>query len=178
MFRERGNLVAMKVAISSRLPVQSLGQMSILTRPSSSSELEAIPHPHRWTADEYCAAGDAGLLGQRRTELIDGEIYDLPPQKNPHVAAVSNLTRLLIAAFDDTYWVTIQSTIRLPRGDMPEPDFAIRSGPASSDDAIHPLPLLVIEVSNESLLHDRTIKAEMYAANSVPEYWIVNVREK
>src|SRR5690242_12090499 len=152
--------------------------MSILTPTSTCDEPRPAPRLHRWSAEEYMSAGSAGLLGTRRTELIDGEIYDVPPQKNPHVAAISNLARMLIPAFDEMFWVSIQSTVRLPRGDVPEPDFAVRPGPASSDDAVHPLPLLVIEVSDESLLHDQTIKAGMYAANGVKEYWIVNVREQ
>lgn len=146
---------------------------------SPSRPLEAYTlHPHRWTADEYFKLSEAGVVFTHRTELIDGEIFDVTAENNPHVAAISKIARLLIAGFDERYWVTIQSTVRLPSGDIPEPDFAVRSGPASPDNAVHPLPLLVIEVSDETLLFDQIVKSSLYAANGIPDYWIVNVKER
>jgi Uma2 family endonuclease len=134
--------------------------------------------PHRWTYEEYMRLGEAGLFPNHRTELIDGEIYDVSSQNNPHVAAISNANRQLVAAFDESYWLTIQSAVKLRRGDTPEPDLAIRSGPATGDQAIHPHPLLVIEVSDTSLLYDQVIKSSLYAANGVADYWIVNIEDR
>src|SRR5207248_1906552 len=37
--------------------------------------------------------------------------------------------------------------------------------------------LLVVEVADSSLTHDRTLKLPAYAAASIPEYWIVNLPE-
>lgn len=133
---------------------------------------------HRWTAEEYMKLGDVGIVFGNRTELIDGEIYDVASQNNPHVAAISKGTRVLVATFDENgYWVTIQSTVRLPTGDVPDPDLAVRPGPASTDNAVHPLPLLVVEVSDTTLLFDQVVKASLYAANGIPEYWIINVND-
>ena len=36
---------------------------------------------------------------------------------------------------------------------------------------------LVIEVADSSLMHVRSIKCQLYAAASVPVYWIVNLVE-
>jgi Uma2 family endonuclease len=119
-----------------------------------------------------------GVFGDCRCELIDGEIFDMAAQNNPHVFGISRTTRVLLAIFDETWWVTIQSTVRLPRGDMPDPDFAVRPGPGSSDNAVQPLPLLVIEVSDDTLLSDQLIKSSMYAANGILDYWILNVRDR
>src|ERR1700729_99663 len=80
--------------------------------------------PHRWSYEEYMRLGGAGLFPNHRTELIDGEIYDVSAQNNPHVAAISNANRQLVAAFDESYWLTIQSAVKLRRGDTPEPDLA------------------------------------------------------
>jgi Uma2 family endonuclease len=40
-----------------------------------------------------------------------------------------------------------------------------------------PLPqaLLIIEVAESSLATDRNVKAAIYAASGVPEYWIMNL---
>lgn len=118
---------------------------------------------------------ETDVFAGRRAELIDGEILEMSPQNNRHIVAVSRTARLLLSAFDDSYWVMIQGTIRLPRGDMPDPDFAIRPGPMSVDNSVQPLPLLVIEVSDETLRYDRTAKASMYAANGIADYWVINL---
>lgn len=136
------------------------------------------PTRHRWTFEEFIQLGRSGLPAAGRTELIDGEIFDVPSQNNPHVAAISNTNRLLVAAFDESYWLTVQSTVRLRRGDGPEPDFAVRPGPSTGDDGVHPHPLLVIEVSDETLLYDQVIKSSLYAANGVADYWVVNVNDR
>lgn len=131
---------------------------------------------HRWTADEYMKLGDRDVFPYR-TELIGGEIYDVASQNNPHVAAISKATRVLVATFDESYWLTVQSTVRLPTGDVPDPDFAVRPGPESKDNTHHPLPLLVVEVSDTTLLFDQVVKGSLYAANGIPEYWVVNVND-
>lgn len=110
-----------------------------------------------------------------RTELINGEIYDVTSQDNPHVAAISKINRLIVAAFDETFWVTVQSTVRLDSGDVPEPDFAVRPGPVTRDKSVRPKPLLVIEVADTTLLFDQVVKGSMYAANQIQDYWIVDV---
>jgi Uma2 family endonuclease len=137
-----------------------------------------MPRPHRWTADEYFVLSDSGALGGRRTELIDGEILDMVSQYNPHAATISKTNRLLVAAFDESYWLLVQSTIRLPSGDVPDPDFTVRPGPVSGDNSVHPLPLLVIEVSDTTLLFDQIVKSSMYAANGIQDYWIINVKDR
>ena len=38
--------------------------------------------------------------------------------------------------------------------------------------------LLVIEVSDTSLMKDRTHKEQLYARHQIPEYWILNVLEE
>jgi hypothetical protein len=149
------------------------------TRPSSpppagDTAVHPSPARHRWTAEEYFKLGDRDVI-PHRTELINGEIYDVASQNNPHVAAISKTTRVLMATFDETYWITIQSTVRLPTGDVPEPDLAVRPGPASADNAFHPVPLLVIEASDTTLLFDQTVKSSLYAANGVADYWVLNL---
>jgi len=45
--------------------------------------------------------------------------------------------------------------------------------------AQHPTSaLLVVEVSEASLKTDREVKGSLYASAGVPEYWILNLRER
>jgi hypothetical protein len=41
----------------------------------------------RWTVDDYHLGIDAGLFDDRRVELIDGEIYEMPPMRETHIGA-------------------------------------------------------------------------------------------
>ncbi|MDB5301497.1 MAG: uncharacterized protein JWO87_3160 [Phycisphaerales bacterium] len=102
----------------------------------------------------------------------------MAPQNNPHISAISNTNELLVLAFHGKYWLTVQATVRLPSGDAPEPDFALRPGRPSADNSVQPLPLLVIEISDETLLFDQTIKSSLYAANAIADYWVVNVKDR
>jgi hypothetical protein len=45
------------------------------------------PTRHGWTFEQYMRLEEAGLFPDSRTELIEGRIYDMPAQNNPHVAA-------------------------------------------------------------------------------------------
>ena len=151
--------------------------LPVLAAPTAAASAATAGRPvHRWTAEEYMKLGDRDVF-PHRTELIDGEIYDVASQNNPHVAAISKTNRVLVATFDETYWLTVQSTVRLPTGDVPDPDLAIRPGPATADNAVQPVPLLVIEVSDTTLLFDQVVKSSLYAANGVADYWIVNVND-
>ena len=62
----------------------------------------------------------------------------------------------------------------------PEPDIYVAKGPLEDYDQ-HPGGedlLLVVEVSDTTLVRDRTAKLLAYALSSVEEYWIVNIYEK
>ena len=62
---------------------------------------------------------------------------------------------------------------------MPETDFSI-STPSENRDDDHPSAAdvyLLIEVSDSTLVGDRTTKLELYAENGIVEYWIVNLSD-
>jgi hypothetical protein len=52
------------------------------------------PIPHHWTLGEYHRAIDAGVFGDRRVELLHGEIVEMPPMNDPHIGAVRYLAGL------------------------------------------------------------------------------------
>src|SRR5215471_9843917 len=108
---------------------------------------------HRFSVDAYHRMGEAGiLLPGERTELIDGEIIQMPPVGSPHIGAVLALTRLLTQAVPADVIVSVQNPIQLGDRNEPEPDIALLRGradgyrtpppPAAAD------ALLIIEVSD------------------------------
>lgn len=135
--------------------------------------------PARWTAEQYLRLVDEGVLGpDDRVELLEGVIVSMAPQNVPHAAGVTRATRVLTLAFAERAVVRPQLSFIAGKFSVPEPDIALVAGGLDACDKAHPRDaLLVVEVSDSSLKQDRLTKAPMYAAASLPEYWIVNLRD-
>ena len=132
----------------------------------------------RFTVEEFCAMAEAGILAEdERVELLDGEIFVMPPIGPPHEDGTTRLSRDLILRLGDRAWVRVQNSVRLNDFGLPEPDIAVvrfrndyhRNRPTPAD------VLLVIEVADSSLRRDRELKLPHYAAAGIPEVWIANV---
>ena len=135
-----------------------------------------LESPRRLSVVEYHRMIETGILDEdERLELLEGVIVAMSPQKDRHAWPIEYLTRLLVRALGDAYRVRAQLPITLGRSNEPEPDLAVaRAGPRTK--GRHPrTALLVIEVADDSLRKDRTVKAALYARFRVSEYWIVNV---
>jgi Uma2 family endonuclease len=75
--------------------------------------------------------------------------------------------------------VRAQLPLALSDYDEPFPDLAVVSGSPRDYLAQHPTSaLLVVEVSEASLKTDREVKGSLYASAGIPEYWILNLRER
>ena len=136
--------------------------------------------PHRFTLDEYLRLSDSGFLAGR-TEFIDGEILDMPAQKDPHTIGVTKTTYWCVGKFPvDRFWVRVQSTL-LTAGSAPDPDFAILDGPPAESAGGYPSAdraLLVVEVSDSTLLADTTSKMSLYASAGVRDYWVLSIPDR
>ncbi|HUB25269.1 MAG TPA: Uma2 family endonuclease, partial [Tepidisphaeraceae bacterium] len=139
-----------------------------------------IPTTHRWTCGEYHAMGDAGLFQDRRVQLIDGEIIDMPPQKNFHAAVVSLAFKAANRVVSGDFWIRCQLPLHLGDGSEPEPDVSVVNG--SELDYLgdeHPAHALwVIEVAESTLVMDRKVKASLYASAGIEDYWIINLLDR
>jgi Uma2 family endonuclease len=130
----------------------------------------------RWTVDEYFRLVKLGLLGDRRVELLDGQIIEMPAQANPHRLAVSKGARLLFSKFPpESHWVVVEGTLLLSKRSAPDPDLHLFDVPEGTPDADLPLPVLVIEISDSTYRKDSGPKLRAYAAGGVRDYWIVNI---
>jgi Uma2 family endonuclease len=135
----------------------------------------AVAKKVRWTVKDYFLMAEAGLFDDRRVELIDGEVIEVPAQANPHRTSVTKISRLLFKAFGPNHWVVVQGTLILPRYGAPDPDFHVFDVPEGTPDDKLPLPLVVIEVSDTTYLKDSTLKLREYARAGIEDYWIVNL---
>src|SRR3954471_2781126 len=107
----------------------------------------AVVKRMRWTVDKYFRMSELGFFDDRRVELLNGEIIEVPAQATPHRAAVTKISALLLPAFHGSAWVVIQGTLKLTRFSAPDPDFYVVAAPVGTPDAELPRPFLVIEVS-------------------------------
>ena len=96
------------------------------TRPVATTTSHVRDEPTRfyWTLDDYHAAVDAGVFGDQRVELLHGELIEMPPMSEPHIAAVRYLAGIFYAAIG---WqrAASQTPIILPSDGEPEPDVAV-----------------------------------------------------
>jgi Uma2 family endonuclease len=134
----------------------------------------------RFTVKEYFRMSEAGVFDGRRVELLDGRIYKVLAQSNPHRSAVAKINIILTRHFGDVsrYWLSCQSTCILEKYDAPDPDLYVLNAPVGTPDEKLPVPFLLIEVSYTTYKRDSGIKLRRYAAAGVKDYWIVNIRQQ
>jgi Uma2 family endonuclease len=126
---------------------------------------------------EYERLVELGLFQDERVELVRGVILKMSPQNAPHAAVVQRLTQILVRILSGRADVRVQLSFAASDDSEPEPDIALVD-PGDYDDAHPNRARLIIEVADTSLRKDRRLKAEVYAASGVPEYWVVNLVDR
>ena len=129
--------------------------------------------------DDYHRMAESGYFDGIRVELIEGEIVEMNALGGQHIRCVAILSRLLDRAAGDELFVTAQSSVRLNNRSEPEPDIVVLkalpegTAPPSPNDV-----LLVVEVSDTSLVADRDVKAPMYSRGRIPQMLLVDLQHK
>lgn len=96
----------------------------------------------------------------------------MPPVGSRHAGKVSRLAEKLTAAVGERAIVRVQSPIRLGDDSEVEPDIAVVLRRADYYEGAHPGArdvLLLVEISDSTLLYDRDVKARLYARHGMPE---------
>jgi Uma2 family endonuclease len=144
-----------------------------------SSAIPDWPRRHRITVDHFYRMAEAGLFKPgERVELIDGEIIDMPPMGSRHAATLEHLASILTAAVGARAIVRQQLPVRLADDSEPEPDIALVKARDDRYRSAHPTAadvLLLVEISDVTLRHDREVKVPLYARCGVPEVWLVDL---
>ncbi len=134
---------------------------------------QATAAPVRFSRVRYEAMVTAGVFGEDdHIELLQGVIVHMPPQHVPHATSVVKLNKKLVAAYGDDAEVRPQLPFAAGPDSMPEPDLAVV--PLGQTDHHPTRAILIVEVADTSSATDRTVKAAIYAAAGVPEFWIVD----
>lgn len=135
---------------------------------------------HRWTRKDYERMVAKGLFEPgAKVELIEGIVYDMTAQGSLHTTGVTLIFQALSRLFSGSSHVRIQMPLALGSASEPEPDVAVVEGDARDYTRRHPTTaILVVEVADQSLRHDRQRKLPLYARSGIPEAWILNLRER
>ena len=133
-----------------------------------------------FSRQEYEKMIDAGILGEdEHVELVAGRIVQMSPEGPLHAGTIDLCADVLRRLFGPGYTVRVQHPLAVGPDAEPEPDLAIVSGGPREHLGGHPHDaVLVVEVAESSLDYDRGDKARLYARAGIPEYWIVNLRER
>ena len=134
------------------------------------------PQLHQWTREDYEKMVEIGIIpSDTRVELIEGKVIEMSPQKRSHAIAISLTGDMLRRLFGEGYTIEIQVPMAADPRSQPEPDIMVLKGSAR-DHAEHPATaLLLVEVSDASLIYDRTTKMSLYASAGIEDSWILNL---
>ena len=135
----------------------------------------------KWSVDEYHRMVDTGLLDERRVELIDGDIVEMAPEGEPHAYSSDEAGEYLMHHLGNRAKVRQAKPITLLQSNSePEPDIAVVQRLGREYRFHHPYPQNVfwlIEYADSSLEKDLEVKTLTYAAASIPEYWIIDLKK-
>lgn len=133
----------------------------------------------RFTLAEYHRLIELGFLTEDdRVELIRGELVQMAAKGTRHSVCNTKLARDLERLVENLAVIRGQEPIILPTNSEPEPDVVIVRGQPDDYLLNHPYPkdiLLLIEVSDSTLVYDQTVKLSLYAEAQIQNYWIMNL---
>lgn len=135
----------------------------------------------KWKLNDYHSLVEIGLLDDRPVELLQGEIVEKSPEKEPHAYFSSEAGDYLTRLLGDRALVRHAKPITLANDSEPEPDIAIVQRLGREYLSHHPYPeniFWLIEYANTSLEKDSTLKYRIYAEVGIPEYWLVNLKRR
>jgi len=137
---------------------------------------------HKFTVEQYHQMVTNGILSPSdRLELINGEIIEMSPIGIRHASCVRRAINLLARKLGDSAIIDAQDPVKLNDSSEPQPDIAVLRPRADFYADAHPQPqdiLLLIEVADTTIATDRAVKVPLYASNSIPELWLIDLNNQ
>jgi Uma2 family endonuclease len=125
---------------------------------------------------EYEAMAMAGILRDRRVELLDGHLVSKVTTNPAHAGLTTRLMEMLYPHLGSDRSLRVNMPFAANDDSEPEPDLVVVP---KGDLHSHPdQAFLVVEVCYSSSHNDRVIKTRLYADARIPEYWIVDVEDQ
>ncbi|MGK7884280.1 MAG: Uma2 family endonuclease [Crocosphaera sp.] len=137
-----------------------------------------MPTLVKWTIEDYHNMITAGILAEKKVELIAGEIIKMTPEKPFHRRVTFKLADYFREKLRGKAIIFEAHPITLFDSE-PEPDIIIAKLPLERYDNRHPYPEdieLLIEVSDTTLKYDLDTKQKIYALAKIKEYWVIDLK--
>jgi Uma2 family endonuclease len=126
-------------------------------------------------------AEKGGLAGIARSELLDGDIYLVAPQYSRHADANSLFYDALLdwsRASRPDLVVRTEASVAMPPNDEPMPDVILCTRPTGRKAIPVESVALLVEIADDSRERDLGYKAELFARQGVPEYWVADLEKQ
>jgi hypothetical protein len=137
---------------------------------------EAVERGFRRNRHALEALAAHGFFADERVELLDGRMVLAAEEGPPHAGVNSRLTRLLVEGIPaEQGEVRVGSPLAISDLSSPEPDFAVVAPGPRYGDAHPSTASLVVEVAHSSRRVDLGLKAVLYAAARIADYWVVDL---
>jgi Uma2 family endonuclease len=139
-----------------------------------------VPQPVKLTVDDFLLLAESGAFDHlpKKVELLDGVITVMSPLQTRHSFVTTELIYRLknkLAELGSPLDALIGATLTARPLNAPEPDIFVTNNPRGEGYADASEAQLVIEVSNTTAQHDLGKKRRIYAAASIPEYWVFDI---
>ena len=128
----------------------------------------------RFTTAEFLRMIEAGVFGDDKVELVEGELQRMPPPGNEHARFQADVVGLL-------YGVAARGLVRgeagveLEEGTLVAFDAAVLRASVTGNRMLRPDDVtLVVEIAETSLARDLGVKRRKYAEAGIPTYWVVD----
>jgi len=140
---------------------------------------ESLPKKYPLTITHFNKMIEIGILDEEEhIELIEGELILMAPIGPIHAGKTNRLNRLFSLSVGDSAIVEIQGPIVLDAHSEPEPDLALLRPRQDFYETANPTVddvLLLVEIADSSLNHDKNTKIPIYARHRIPEVWLINL---
>jgi Uma2 family endonuclease len=132
----------------------------------------------RFTVPEFERMLDADLFGTERVELINGRVYRMPPQNDPHQFGISKVARAFFKRVPENESIFTPGTLRLDAFTVVDSDVLWVAAPIGTPEHARPKPLVLVEVSHATYKRDSGIKLREYARYGIRDYWILHLKKE
>ncbi|WP_017324222.1 Uma2 family endonuclease [Synechococcus sp. PCC 7336] len=134
----------------------------------------------KWTLDDYHRTIDAGILSDRKVELLNGNIVEKSPEGPIHYFITSDIADYLRSRLGNAAKVRETGPITLSDRSEPEPDIAVVKPLGIVYRDRHPYPedvFWTIEIAYSSIGRDLGEKVSAYGRAGISEYWVVDLQK-
>lgn len=141
-------------------------------------ELASRPKVKLRVEDFDLLALSGGLADLGRTELLDGDIYQMNAQYTRHAMVKLHFHEVLLfwrRSFRPNWVALSEASVAMPPHDEPIPDIILCDRPSGTMGIDVSTVHLLIEIADDSRARDLGYKKALYARQGVPEYWVADL---